>query len=306
MNLSEFEKMMQKHGQNVKEHMEPPFGIEGEDLNMKQSHKKISAALVFAAAAICLLGTGVFAAHQYLSAQQAAATLGHTKLAQKLQNSEAMSETITDGDYKATVLGTATGANIMEYQSSINDISPERTYVVVAVEKTDGSSMTYDDELLVTPLIGGLTPWQYNIFTMNGGSTSQVIDGVLYRIIEFDNIEYFADRPVYIGVVGNMFIDNQTFNFDEKTGKISTNDKFDGTNILFELKLDPSKANPQKAEKYLKALDESMNSSEDSEDIDEDESNSESYQTEDVEYFIKDASDSDEPVLFKVTESGKE
>lgn len=303
MNLSEFEKMMQEHGKNVKEHMEPPFGIEGEDLNMKQSHKKISAALVFAAAAICLLGTGVFAAHQYLSAQQAAATLGHTKLAQKLQNSGAMSETVTDGEYKATVLGTATGANIMEFQSSINDISPERTYAVIAVEKTDGTSMTYDDELLVTPLISGLTPWQYNIYTMNGGSTSKVIDGVLYRIIEFDNIEYFADRPIYIGVVSDAFIDNQTFNFDEKTGKISANNEFNGTNILFELKLDPSKANPQKAEEYLKALDESMNSSDD---IDEDESINESSQAEDVEYIIKDASDSDEPVLFKITESGKE
>lgn len=306
MNLSELEKIMQEHGQNVKNHMEPPFSIEGEDLNMKKSHKKISAALVFAAAAICLLGTGVFAAHQYLSAQQAATTLGHAKLAQKLQGSEAMSETITDGDYKATVLGTATGANIMDFQSSINDISPERTYVVVAVEKTDGTSMTYDDEILVTPLISGLSPWQYNIFTMNGGSTSQVIDGVLYRIIEFDNIEYFADRPVYIGVVSDSFINNQTFAFDEQTGKISANDNFDGTNILFELKLDPSKANPQKAEEYLKALDESMNSSGDSEDIDENGDDTENEQTESTEYFLESVPGSDEIVVFKTEESSGE
>ncbi len=292
MNLSELEQLMQEHGKSVKRHMEPPFDIEREDLNMKTAKRKITTTAVLAAALICLLCTGVFAARQYLSAQQVATTLNNTKLAQKLKGNTAMTETVTDGKYKSAILGVTTGENLNDYQSSDLSLSPERTYAVVAVEKTDGTPMTYDDDILVTPLIDGLKPWQYNIFTMNGGSTSKVIDGVLYRIIECDNIEYFADRKVYIGVVGDAFIDNRTFNFDEQTGKISANNEFDGTNILFDLKLDPSKANPQKAAEYLKAIDRDMEYDDEDESVDIDAETDDGV-TESVEFIIEGDSDAE-------------
>lgn len=254
MNLTELERRLQDHAINVKSHMAPPLEIERKDFEAMKSNRKITTALVLAAAVICILGTTVFAANYYLSARQAAQVLGYSKLAAHLKDNASATQPITDGKYKAAVLGVTSGADISDFTDSDEPISPERTYAVVAIEKTDGSNMTYDDEVLVTPLIEGLTPWQYNIFTMNGASASQVIDGTLYRIIEFDNIELFADRQVYIGVIDNAFLNNSQFSFDESTGKISEKADYAGTNILFELKLDPAKANPQKAEEYLQRL----------------------------------------------------
>ncbi len=60
--------------------------------------------------------------------------------------------------------------------------------------------MTFDDSILILPLIDGLKPWEYNIYTMHGIYGAQITDGVLYRIIEFDSIGCFADRNVYMAV----------------------------------------------------------------------------------------------------------
>lgn len=223
------------------------------------------------AACIALVGVStVFAAYKYLSAEQLAYELGDNKLAEIFNNKEdnfiQQGEAI--GDYKAAIIDITSGKNISDFKSSSWDIHPERTYAVVAVEKTDGTEMTYDDEILVTPLIEGLEPWKYNIFTMNGGYCADIIDGVLYRIIEFDNIEYFADRNIYIAVLNNVFYDNDAYNYDEKTGLITRNNDYEGTNILFNLNIDKSKANPQKAEEYIKEIEDEFNSDNTDDDVD--------------------------------------
>ncbi len=51
---------------------------------------------------------------------------------------------------------------------------------------------------------------------MNGGYTADITDGVLYRIIEFDSIEFFADRKVYMAILSDMFVDSKAYSFDEK------------------------------------------------------------------------------------------
>lgn len=56
------------------------------------------------------------------------------------------------------------------------------------------------DPFFVSPLIKGLKPWQVNITTMNGGYSEAVIDGIMYRLIECDGVEMFADRGVYLAV----------------------------------------------------------------------------------------------------------
>lgn len=114
--------------------------------------------------------------------------------------------------------------------------------------------MTYDDELMISPLIEGLEPWKYNIMTMHGGYTADIIDGVLYRIIQCDSVEYFADKTVYLAVSDTRIDGSQPYIFDEDTGKISSDENYDGTNILFELKLDSSKADSEKAAEYLKKI----------------------------------------------------
>lgn len=261
--MLELEKRLRKHAEITKSAMHSPFDEERKESIMTKKTHNIKKIAVLAAAALCIIGTTVFAAYHLLSAKEVASSLGDSKLAEYFDKQGNVSETVTDGDYKATVLGITSGENLSDFKSSSWEIFSERTYAVVAVEKTDGTAMTYDDEILVTPLIQGLKPWQYNIFTMNGGYTADIIDGVLYRIIEFDSIEYFADRDVYIAVLSQPFLNNTSYAFDETTGEISPKDDFNGTNILIKLNLDKSKADPQKAQEYLDKLNEKVKISDD-------------------------------------------
>lgn len=62
-----------------------------------------------------------------------------------------------------------------------------------------------------------------------------------------------------MAVLSRPFLNNTAYSFDEATGRISPKDDFDGTNILIKLKLDRSKADPEKAREYLDGLKESGN-----------------------------------------------
>lgn len=256
MNIAELEKRLQEHAEIVKASMATPFVIEKlerEDLSMKK--KKINLkTITLTAAAICVIGTTAFAAARLLSPKQIANELGDATLAEYFEKSGTVSETKEDGKYKATILGTASGRNISNFKASAWDLYPDRTYVAVAVEKADGSEMTYDDKILVTPLIGGLDPMEYNVVTMNGGYSAKIIDGVLYRIIECDSIEFFADKKLYIAVTDTIFLNKNQFVSDSNTESIVANESYDGTNIIFDFKLDAKKANPQKAKEYLDSL----------------------------------------------------
>ncbi len=278
MNLNEFEEKIKAHGQDVKKYITPPFDIEREELNDMKKSRKITTSFLLSAAIICLLAVTVFAAYNYLTAKQVADKFDNHILAENFEDSDMSGEVITDGKYKAVILGITSGKNISEFESSSWEVFPDRTYIAAAVEKTDKSAMTYDDEILVTPLIEGLRPWQYNIFTMNGGRQSQIIDGVLYTIVEFDSIEYFADRHIYLAILDQTFYSTEAYNYDEETGLMSINESYDGTNILFDLKVDKSKADPIKAAEYLAKIDamrEDDNYEEDSDTEDEEYNRSE-------------------------------
>lgn len=236
--------------------------IEKNRLEEKEKIIMIKKIITIAACITLACVSTVFAAYKYLSSEQIAYKMKDNKLATVFNEKENIfnqqSETI--GDYKATIIDITSGKNISDFKSSSWDIHPERTYVVVAVEKADGTEMTYDDEILVTPLIEGFEPWTYNIFTMHGSYSANIINGILYRIIEFDNIEYFADRNIYLAVLNNGFYDSNAYNYDVKTGLITRNNSYEGTNILFNLDIDKSKANPKKSEEYIKEIQEEWNS----------------------------------------------
>lgn len=204
------------------------------------------------AAIVCLFGTTAFAAAQYLSAKDVATVLGESKLAKELSGRTEEAKTETDGEYKASVLGIISGDNLAKYSITENgQYYMDRTYAVVAVEKVDGTPMTYEENILVMPLISGLEPWKYNIFSMYGGHNAEIIDGVLYSIVDFDNIEYFADREVYMAVLSEEFYNRTADDYDWQTGLISANEDYEGTNILFEMELDKSKANRKKAQRFI-------------------------------------------------------
>jgi hypothetical protein len=94
-----------------------------------------------------------------------------------------------------------------------------------------------------------------NIASMDGGYADNVSDGILYRIIECDNVEMFADRGLYLAVcTGGPFYNGDAFIRNERTGEIAANPNFDGASAVFDLPLDAKLADHAKAEQYLESL----------------------------------------------------
>jgi len=228
---------------------------------MKPVRKRIAIALT--AAFILVMSGSAFAAWKLLTPKQVAENFGDKSLAKAFdsENAVQINKSATSGDYIFTLLGMTSGRNLSDFKSSIQDIHPDRTYAVVSIERKDGTPIpAMSDEnyseppFIVSPLIKGQKPWQVNIFTMNGGYYQCVVDGVIYRMIECDSIEMFADRGVYLYVGTGSFIDNQKVIYDEETGEISLNANNKEAGALFELPLDVKKADHDKAEQYLREL----------------------------------------------------
>lgn len=228
-------------------------------------HAKNKKLIVAAAVALCLLfiPASAYAAYKYLMPKEVAKEVEDKKLEKSFdQKGTKVMETITDGSYKMTYLGHVTGEGLSDRTGSAWELNPDRIYVAVAIEKADGTAMQVEDgnSLFVSPLIQGLAPWTYNIVTMNGSYTEKVIDGILYRIIECDNIEVFADKELYLAVADTMFFNNEAYQYEEATGKITPKKAYDGTNVLFKLSLDPAGADAKKAKEYLEQLEKEWNS----------------------------------------------
>jgi RNA polymerase sigma factor (sigma-70 family) len=106
----------------------------------------------------------------------------------------------------------------------------------------------------VSPLVKGLKPWEVNAATLGGGYSEAVTDGVLYRLVECDDVTMFADRGLYFTVCAETFIDNKVFKFNEQTGEISVNPNYSGASAIFDLPIDRSLSDPVEAEQYLNDL----------------------------------------------------
>lgn len=230
---------------------------------MKPLRNKRIAIVLAAVIGTMLISVTTLAAWRFLSPKQVAEHFGNQELAKAFEGENAIeiNESVTSGGYIFTLLGITSGENLSGFQSTAQNFHPDRTYAVISIAKQDGSPMPdiseeeYDQNpFIVTPLIKGERPWQVNIFTMNGGYSECVIDGAMYRMIECDNIEMFADRGVYLYAGAGVFINNQTVDYDEKTGEISLGSNSKNPCALFELPLDVKKADPAKAEKFLKEL----------------------------------------------------
>ena len=74
---------------------------------------------------------------------------------------------------------------------------------------------------LASPFIKGGPPALLNIYYMDGGCTGIAKDCVEYRNADHDNIEAFAGRGVYLGILGDTFYDRDAYNFDQATGEIT-------------------------------------------------------------------------------------
>jgi hypothetical protein len=232
-----------------------------ENVIMKNSSKKRFTFAILVASLTLLMSVTALAAWKLLSADQVAKNLGDEALAKAFQeeNAVAINQSVISGGYDISLLGIVSGEGISDFGGM--NINPDRTYAVVSITNEDGTPMpaTQDEDygkvsFFVSPLIKGQKPWLYNIMSMNGSYSEFVKDGIMYRLIECDDIEKFADRGLYLCVSTGTFYDTDAYHYNEETGEITPNTAYDGANALFDLPLDTSGANYEEAQAYLDSL----------------------------------------------------
>lgn len=231
---------------------------------MKRSKKRISAAVLVAAVVLCLSSVTVMAAWKYLSPADVAGKVQDKSLAEIFLSEQALviNETQEFGGYQVTLLSMVSGEMLSDYSYVMDGVvSEDRTYAVVAIENTDGtpfpdtSEEAYGEkEFFASPLMEGYAPSVYNMASMGGSYAEISEEGILYRLMECDNVEIFADRQLYLCVNEGMFYKPEAYVFDEATGNISRNREYEGLNALFTLPIDDSKANPTKVAEYIAGL----------------------------------------------------
>lgn len=230
-----------------------------------KSKKRFPAAAVVAVLVLCLSSVTVYAAMKFLSPAEVAEEMQDQKLAEVLlgENTVVINETQNYGDYNATLLSIVSGELLSDYPyyNANGSIVADRTYAAVAIEKVDGTPMPDTSEeaygelqFFVSPLIGDYNPAFYNIASMSGNYADIVEDGILYRLLECDNIEIFADHTLYLCIAEGTFYNTEAYNYNEVTGEISRNEKYEGLNGLFVLPIDVSKADSAKATEYISSL----------------------------------------------------
>lgn len=205
----------------------------------------------------CVSVTSVYGAYRYFSPSHVAQTIKDDRLAKAFESKDAVviNKTQKSSQFNVSLLGMVSGKNLTKFAPKDNkDINIDRTYCVVAIERSDGTKFKkeyYEDEsFLVSPFIQGYKPHQINAFSLDGGYTEFVEDGILYRLLECDNIEKFANKTIYLGVLEGDFYDNQAYCYDEESGKITPNKEFEGLNALFTLPIDKSKADENAVKEF--------------------------------------------------------
>lgn len=229
-----------------------------ETYEMKKNHWKPRTAVAAVAAVLVFGSLSAYAAYRYLSPSQVAEHVTQNRtLADAFESTSAVcvNETQTTAGYDVTFLGTVSGK---ELQGAFADAQEKKTYAVVAIAKADGTPMPdmTDPEYrtyCVSPLIHGKTFFEINNAVLNAGVSAFVQEGIQYELLECDDLEIFADRGVSLGIVENFGEESSAFFYDEATGIYSRNMDYEGINALFELPLDPEKADEASAEAYFQA-----------------------------------------------------
>lgn len=232
--------------------------------HMRQKKYKRASAAVIAVVLMVATSLTAYAAWQYRSADSVAEQLGEQKLADAFEMQSLESETgdgMTDllgvsqnyGGYQVTMLGVTSGKNLTEKKHISNgEIRDDRIYCAVAIKREDGTPVDAENaDFFVSPLVGGLNPGVYNAASMCGNYTEFVEDGILYRLLECDNIECFADHELYVCVSDTAFYSSELYHYNEADGTISRNSEYQGLNALFDLQMDSSKADAAKAQALL-------------------------------------------------------
>jgi len=201
--------------------------------------------------AACLVATvavSASAAVLWLTPKDVAEHIQNPALAAALESDSAVNiqQTETIGDYHVTLLGLVSGKGL-----DAISLEDEKTYAVLACTRADGAAITDNvPEITISPLVSGYMPWQVNAWTLGGGATTFAENGVLYYVFNCETLEPFADHTVFMAAyLGTHRPPSaELFSFAED-GTIAFQSGQEG--YLFTLPLDPSQADPAKAQAIL-------------------------------------------------------
>lgn len=230
--------------------------LEGNNMNMRKVNRVAAAAI---ALSIAMVGTvTTYATYRYLHPSQIASQVSdNNALAKAFESEDAIevNETQRSNGYEITLLGIVTGRGLEPYipKEKIEEIQPEYTYAAFSIRKIDGSAIE-NRNFCIAPLIGGVPFMEGNAATLDVFSTCFVQDGILYELVQCDNLQIFADRGVWMSVVDFFGEERAAFQMDAATGAYSKVENYDGTSALFRLPLDGSKADKSAAEAYLDTI----------------------------------------------------
>lgn len=228
--------------------------LEKEKPNMH--FKKTRKLAVLVAAAVAVLAVSVSAAVLWLSPSQVAEELSDPLLAQAFAGGDALilNETVRPGDYTITLGGLVSGEGISRWCDSADG---SRTYAVVSVARTDGTPLTDENfdilgggTFAVSPLVAGYAPQVVNSWTLGGGCSSFLENGVAYYALDTQDIQMFAGHTVYLAVYQGFVPSYDTFSVAED-GAYSLRDGVTGA--LFTLPLDESLSDPEAAQAFVES-----------------------------------------------------
>lgn len=232
---------------------------------MRKKKMRIPMGAAVAVLTLLIGALGVFAGWKYLAPENVANVLADAKLAKAFETEDAIviNETQEFGGYKITLLGIVSGKGLSEYTywDDEGNIVDDMTYVVTAIENTDGTPRpdvrdeNYgEDYFYVSPYIKGMSMRDYNVHTLGGGYSECVVEGVQYRILELENVEIFAKRGIYLGVSDGPFWNAEAYQMDAVTGEITRNEAYTRLNALFELPIPAFKGDETAVEAVVESM----------------------------------------------------
>lgn len=228
-------------------------GAAGQPEKKEQEAMKIkhpTRMLALAAALVAVLVLSVSAATMLLSPRDVANQLEDPVLAAAFQSEDAMmlNEVIESEGYRFTMAGLISGKGLSAFTQNVDE---SRTYAVAAVSRVDGTPIEEaTTSLVLTPLVEGYAPQQVNAWTLGGGYSSIVRDGVAYYLFDCQSLQLFADHAVYLAAYEG-FVPGPDVIATAEDGTLSFADGVTGPRALFTLPLDPAQADPAAAAQFL-------------------------------------------------------
>ena len=202
---------------------------------------------------LALLTFGVLAALRLLSPREVAETLENNAVAALFDAQETQQEpqTVTDGDYTVTLLGTVNGSKLVDL--SDGPVEETHSYAVFSAARTDGAPITPEEcgSFLFLPLIGGYEPARIAPFTMTIGRSAFYLDGIMYTLVDMVDLTPFSDRTLWLCLLQNSFPTSDVIGMDE-AGNPVYRDGYTGTRAMFRLPAEPANADSEKAAALLR------------------------------------------------------